>query len=543
MEKNTKGIILAAFIFIAAAVVIGITGKSSDDESSSGAQRFSVAGAKETIRILSGSENKELEDILQQCTKSTKVNIEITYKGSIDIMRELQNGASDYDAVWPASSLWISIGDTGHLVKNAESISTTPVVFGIKQKLAQELGFVGKEVSVKDILSAIENDKMTFCMTSATQSNSGASAYIGFLYALLDKQDSMTAQDLEDEQLQEKITSLLSGIDRSSGSSDWLKEMFLNGSYDAMVNYECLMISANQELEKQGRETLYVVYPYDGLCLADSPLGYVDHDDKDKQKAFDKIQEYLLGDEAQNAIQRTGRRTGYTGIKEENKEVFRADWGIDTERVLSPITMPDAETLMKALNMYQSQFRKPSLTVYCLDFSGSMSGDGNEQLVEAMGQILLKENAEKNYLQANEKEVDIVITFSGGVKSVYVVDEPTEANLRELYENIKNEDCGGGTDMYGAAKEALEMMTENYELEDYTPAIIIMTDGKSNGSIRYADFETSYKTAEADIPVFSIMFGDADEKEVGALAELTNARTFDGRTDLISAFRSAKGYN
>ena len=58
---------------------------------------------------------------------------------------------------------------------------------------------------------------------------------------------------------------LLSGVDRSSGSSDWLKDMFLQGDYDAMVNYECLVIQANRELEERGEEPLYVVYPYDGL--------------------------------------------------------------------------------------------------------------------------------------------------------------------------------------------------------------------------------------------------------------------------------------
>ena len=80
---------------------------------------------------------------------------------------------------------------------------------------------------------------MSFCMTSATQSNSGASAYIGFLYALLGKQDAITSEDLDNPQLQQDMTRLLSGIERSSGSSEWLMEMFLEGDYDAMVNYEC----------------------------------------------------------------------------------------------------------------------------------------------------------------------------------------------------------------------------------------------------------------------------------------------------------------
>ena len=40
---------------------------------------------KETIKILSGSENKELSDIISECSKKTGVGIEMTYKGSVDI--------------------------------------------------------------------------------------------------------------------------------------------------------------------------------------------------------------------------------------------------------------------------------------------------------------------------------------------------------------------------------------------------------------------------------------------------------------------------
>lgn len=504
---------------------------------------FKAAGASRTIRILSGSENRELESVLKECSQKTKVNIDITYKGSVDIMRELQTGAENYDAVWPASSLWISMGDTGHLVKQAESVSTTPVVFGIRKSLAEKLGFVGRDVSVKDILSAIQDGKMSFCMTSATQSNSGASAYIGFLYALLGKQDAMSTADLQEENLKKEVTELLSGIDRSSGSSDWLKDMFLKGNYDAMVNYEALIISANQTLEKENKEPLYVVYPYDGLTIADSPFAYVDHGDKKAQETFNKVQEYLLSEDAQAEIQKTGRRTGYSGLSEENSNVFKREWGIDTERILSPIPMPSSEVLLEALNLYQTQFKKPSLNVYCLDFSGSMEGEGNEALVEAMSELLIQENARKNFLQATEGEINIVITFSNEILDIYTVEDSTEENLNQLYEDIASESCNGGTDIYLAAQTALEMMERHYDLKKYTPAIILMTDGRSNGSGTYADFADCYQKFGSDIPVFSIMFGEAKKSQLEKLAELTNARYFDGTKNLTEAFRSVKGYN
>ena len=132
-----------------------------------------ILKADGTIRILSGSENEELETVIDECSQATGVEIEMDYKGSVDIMRELESGAEEYDAVWPASSIWLSMGDVDHLVKHSQSISMTPVVFGIRESLAEELGFKEKDVSVKDILAAIQDGKMSFCMTSATQSNSG----------------------------------------------------------------------------------------------------------------------------------------------------------------------------------------------------------------------------------------------------------------------------------------------------------------------------------------------------------------------------------
>ena len=511
-----------------------------EQEEASGSGDVSVLGSgDQTLRIVSGSENKELEPILEEYADEEDIRIEMSYKGSLDIMRLLEEEDISYDAVWPASSLWLTVGDIDHRIKHAESISITPVVFGIRKSLAEELGFVGREVSVRDILSAIEAGKLKFCMTSATQSNSGASAYIGFLYALLGNPEMITMEDLQSEELKTQVRELLYGVDRSSGSSDWLKDMFLEGDFDAMVNYECLMIQTNEILEDRGEEPLYVVYPYDGLSLADSPLGYVDQGEEEKEELFLGLQEYLLSEETQDAIQRTGRRTGYTGISERNREIFREEWGLQPDRVLSPIRMPETEVLFECLNLYQTELRKPSLSVYCLDYSGSMSGRGNRQLVEAMEQLLIQENAAKNFLQASQDEVNILIPFNSEPIDVFMA-AGNGSELEGLYERVEEQTPGGGTNMYSAIVEGLDLLY-SFDLSDYTPAIILLTDGQSGGSID--DIEPYYSDLGVSIPIFSIMFGDADESQLEELAEYSNARVFDGRENLTEAFRSVKGYN
>ena len=294
-----------------------------------------------TLRVASGSENKELEPLLARFAKENRVSLDMVYQGSVDIARALGEDAVPYDAVWPASSMWISIGDTQHRVKYTESVSLTPVVFGVRQSLAKELGFVDQKVSVRDLLEHIESGRLRFSMTSATQSNSGCSAYIGFLYALLDGPDIITSDSLRSESLKADIQALLKGVDRSSGSSEWLKTLFLKGDFDAMVNYESLILSTNEELVRQGREPLYIVYPYDGLSISDAPLGYVDQGDSKKEAAFLKLRDFLLSAETQQEIQRYGRRTGFSGVLPENKDVAPGV-GRGYRKHPLPVRMPDS---------------------------------------------------------------------------------------------------------------------------------------------------------------------------------------------------------
>lgn len=541
MRKRKFGTALTLFLAFALLLTgcAGSPGEAKTEEKERDASA-EIMKADGTIRILSGSENEELEAVIDECSQATGVEIEMDYKGSVDIMRELESGAKEYDAVWPASSIWLSMGDVDHLVKHSQSISMTPVVFGIRESLAEELGFKEKDVSVKDILAAIQDGKMSFCMTSATQSNSGASAYIGFLYALLGKQEGMTAEDLQGEQLRADITELLGGVERSSGSSDWLKDLFLKEDYDAMVNYECLIIDANRQLESEGKEPLYIVYPYDGLSIADSPLGYVDHGDSQKEEAFQAVQQYLLSKEAQSEIEATGRRISANGVSDENKDVFNEEWGVDTERILSPIQMPDADVLMEALNLYQTSFKKPSLNIYCLDFSGSMEGTGEAQLKDAMSQILLQENASRNFLQANAGEVNEVIFFDNTILDIERAADDSDEALAQLYQKVADFQIAGGTDIYNAAAQALAEAS-SYDLEKYTPAIILMTDGVSD--YNYQTFQEAWDILGIDVPVFSITFGAADPTQLEELAEATGGRVFDGTQDLTEAFRSVKGYN
>jgi Ca-activated chloride channel family protein len=501
--------------------------------------------AASTFRIVSGSENQTLQPIIERFGAQNGVQIKMDYRGSVDIMALLESGAADADAVWPANSLWIALGDSRKRVKDARSIFWSPVVFGVKRSVARSLGWSGKEVSVEAILQAAEAGKLRYMMTSATQSNSGASAYLGYLYAFAGKPEVLTASHLQNAAVQSKIKRFLGTVNRSAGSSGFLKDLFLQkyDDYDAMVNYEAVVIETNQALLAQGKEPLVVVYPADGLAIADSPLGYVDQNDPAKAAIFRKLQEYLLSDPVQQEILKQGRRIGPVGVapKGADPALFNPDWGISLSRFLSPIKYPKAEVIREALDLYQSSFRKPSYTVYCLDFSGSMQGEREEGLKTAMQNILVQERAKTNLLQATAKDVTVVITFSDQILNQWKVEGSDPAQMSQLWANIQASSPRGGTDIYTPIMRGLDLIHDQANRDHYFPSIILMTDGESNTGAGFDDLQAHRQ--QTNVPVFAIQFGEASPDQLKRITAETQAKLFDGKSDLSRAFRDAKGYN
>lgn len=533
MEKNTRKItcILIMLFVIFALILISKINKNDLD--------IKFTNKSNEFRLISSSENSDLEEVLQNFASKNDIDLTIEYAGTIDIMDKLNSG-EEYDAVWTSNSIWLYMLNSDVSVKNSKSTCINPVVFAIKKSKAQELDFIDKEVYTKDILSAIQNGKLKFNMASATQTNTGATAYLGFLSTLAGNPEILTEEMLENEELKTQIKDLFEGMTRSSGSEEFLEEMFLNGDYEAVVTYETSIININKKLEAQGEEPLYIIYAKDGVSISDSPLAYIDNSNKEKQEIFTKLQSYILSDEGQQELVKTGRRVWYGGVNADvDKNTFNPDWGIDTTQYIVPVKYPSTAVIRKALGLYQSELRKPVHTVFCLDYSGSMYGEGNKQLVEAMKYILNEEEASKNLLQFSSKDKISVIAFDYGIIGAWSTQNGTQTE--QLIDNIENTATRGSTNIYLAAIEALKILDEE-DIDTYNLSVILMTDGLSNvGTL--GSLENEYKRIAKDIPIYSIMFGYASVEQLDEIADLTNAKVFDGRTDLLEAFKQVRGYN
>ena len=492
-----------------------------------------------TFKMIVSSENSDIEPILMEFANLNNIDLQIDYAGTLDIMEKLNYG-EEYDAVWTANSIWLYMLNDSVSIKNSKSTSINPVVFAVKESKAKELGFVNKEIYTKDIVNAIKSGNLKFSMSNPTRTNTGATAYLGLLSTLAGNPEVLKESNLEDTKLKEDLVALFSGLERSSGDEAFLEEVFLNGEYDSVVTYESSIININKTLQSQGKETLYVLYPVDGVSISDSPIAFIDNKLDGKLETFDLIQKYILSSDGQAKLAETGRRTWYGGTtKNADVAVFNPDWGINTEKYIVPVKYPNTEVIQKALSLYQSELRKPIHTVFCLDYSGSMSGSGYSQLTNAMNYILNKEEASKDLLQFTEKDKITVIPFSSNVIDVWTTQNGVETT--DIINKINGLSPNGTTNIYDTSAVALKLL-DNEDLEKYNVSVILMTDGMSNAGSYYT-LSNIYKNLNKDIPIYSIMFGNAYEDELLDIANMTNAKVFDGKVDLLKAFKEVRGYN
>jgi Ca-activated chloride channel family protein len=238
-----------------------------------------------------------------------------------------------------------------------------------------------------------------------------------------------------------------------------------------------------------------------------------------------------------------GRRASFGGfISGADKDTWNPEWGINTQKILSPIKYPRKEVLEQILQLYQNVLRKPSYTIFCLDFSGSMGGRGERLLKQAMRTILDQRLAKQYYIGATNNDVTLVIAFADHIRGKWKVVGNNQEAMLNLLHKIQGLRPGGKTDIYTPSMIGLREL-DKISINEYMPAVIIMTDGISNYGARFEDLRHEYQNIEKDIPIFSIRFGAADKTQLMEIKQLTGARIFDGRKDLITAFKKAKGYN
>jgi len=536
--------------------------------------------SQHAFRIAAGSENEAVffrgkdsegraikSERIRKFERDHKVDLVITLMGSVDIMHQAELGAgSEYDALFAASNVWLQLGnEKSHAIRDARSIYQSPVVFAVLEGTAKKLGWFEsgqvKPITVDKILEAAERGDLRFAMTTPTRSNSGNAAYMSFLYAFAGHPDVLTEESIRSAGVTNKIRRILRAQFRKSGSSGWLKNLYVEqarkraSSFNAMFNYESLVIEANTELVANQLEPFVVFYVQDGLAIADSPLGYVDKGDAARKVLFDQLQSWLLSDEVQRDLVRQGRRPA-ASVNLKSSEVDRAiwnpAWGVDVERILSPFPMPEPPVIRAAMEQYALALRPPVLQILVLDYSRSMAENGGyEQLTQACDLLLDQEKARQNLLFIGPRDKTIVIPFDATPRNQedvgsWTVDGNDADALRKLDQKIADERPGGNTDMYSAVLLAFQVIQRlGAAGREYRASIVVMSDGVSNQGrdLDWLNVQLREAGAGGDTPVYTMLFGTADTKQMEPLAMSFGGRMFDGRKDFVGTFQEVLSYN
>ena len=232
-----------------------------------------------------------------------------------------------------------------------------------------------------------------------------------------------------------------------------------------------------------------------------------------------------------------GRRTWYGGVTDKApSDIFNKSWGIDTTKYISPIKYPSETVIKEALLLYQTKLRKPIHVVFCLDYSGSMYGDGMNSLIKAM-EYIFSDDVKKSMLEFTSADKIDIIAFGTHVK---LLGSGNGDNKNKFLDLMYNYDFDGATSLYPAALEAVKRLSK--ETSEYNSSVILMTDGAGNIGT-FGELRDGYQKINKEIPIYSITFGDAEEEQLEKMAQLSNGKVFDGKNDLVKAFKTVRGYN
>ena len=105
----------------------------------------------------------------------------------------------------------------------------------------------------------------------------------------------------------------------------------------------------------------------------------------------------------------------------------------------------------------------------------------------------------------------------------------------------------GGTALFDAVFQSLQNMAlERKKNPGYQYSVVAFTDGENNQGRSFAQFKRDYAQLPEDaraIPVFMVLFGEANEKELRDLVQVTGGRLFDARrTPLYNVFKDIRAF-
>lgn len=495
-----------------------------------------------TLRILAGSELKDMVPLLADAAAETGVKVAFEYTGTLDGTQKVASGgaAGQYDATWFPNNKYLSLlPGAAKATATSVPVMSSPVALGLQKPVAAALGWDKTAPTWSEIAAAASDGRLTYGMTNPSASNSGFSALVSVATALSGTGTALSDADITT--VTPALTTFFGGQKLTAGSSGWLADQFTThpDKVDGIINYESVLMGLNT----QGSD-LAIVTPSDGVVTSDYPLTLLTSADPAKKALFDKLSAWLTSPKTQQRIVAdTHRRPGVAGV--DTGTTFPSGLLFETP---FPNTLDVANSLISA---YLNVARAPAQTIFVLDTSGSMQGDRMVALQTALKSLAGTDTSTSGSFAAfRSRERVTLLPFSshpGTPKTIDMPDTDKAAEYTSIRRYADDLNADGGTAIYDSVTEAYKIaLKQKAERPGTFISIVLMTDGENTEGSTANQFENRFKQIGENaigIPTFVVQFGNGDPAELKGIADLTGGQIFDASNgDLTRAFREIRGY-
>ena len=526
------------WLFASLSMLLMLMACSKNDEPPPPPPPAPVAAAEFTV--LATSDLRDVQPLEDMALKATGVKLKFRFGGTMESTEAVLTGEAKSAAAWFANAKYLLASPQGQQrVKLQEKIMLSPIAVGVSESDARRYGWDKPDLKLtwKDIAQAAKTGKLRYALSNPATSNQGFMALMGVVAASGGKAEALSADDVD----RGAIADFLKGYKIPGDNSTYLSEQFIlqqGTKANAFINYESWLMSLNTSGKL--REKLVLIYPFEGVSNADYPFMLLDDSRRDD---YLKLVAYLKGDAAQTWLARQTLRRPIKPEVAARVEDLLPKSGLQIELPFSP----DRALADGLIAAYLNEFRTPIASTFVLDTSGSMQGGGRrQQLVQAMGYIAGADasltgriakltNREKVWLQPFS---DVPYGLTGfevpaGNAGARGVAEQADseakqkvlADVRDFAENLQMK---GGTALYDAVYKSLQhMLAERARNPRYQYSVVAFTDGEVNKGRDFEQFKQDYAALPEDvraIPVFWVLFGEANEAQLKELAKLTGGQ-------------------
>ncbi len=471
-----------------------------------------------------------------------------------DMVTAALNPDPTYQAINPDSGLWLSklSYEWGLVFKNdtanpdalpiprqryalPQRFAASPVVIAMWENVAQGMDWPNAAIGWNTLQTRASQDTNFHWNHPSTSYASGILATLAEFYA-----GAGVSRGLTEEQA--TATSTLNYVKKvestvrfyGEGESAILDRLKKDGPslLDAFVAQEQSVLRWDSENPGQ---KLVAVYPVEGTLWADYPLAlierYSDYDHTELTSAqrdtYYAFARYLVGDEAQKQVLAGGYRPVNMNIDlQAAGSPFTGTNSVDALQPKTTLQIP-SYSVIQVIEDFQSYIKKPTNVILVVDTSGSME-DANK-----LPKVQTALNAFIDNIKGSRDRVGL-IDFSDHIKSSSPLQTASEGYKLTLKQTVDKMQAGGNTAILDAVLEAFNQLEAQNDSQAIN-AIVVMTDGKENSSMRITQSNLVNMLSHANLPVvvFSIAFGsDADPSIMKSLAAATNGQ-----------FRSADSFN